>query len=84
MLARTLLQAIPTGHVPRNSLVVNGSVQVDIHKGLNDRRAGLRVISVLHNLGGIDVRVVIAGEVEFEGYVGGEVELGVWKRWMVS
>lgn len=61
----------------RHGVVVGGGVEVDVHESLGHRGAGLWVVAVGLDLGGVDVDVLAAVEVELERDVGGQVELRV-------
>jgi hypothetical protein len=52
-------------------------LRVSIHKSLRDRRARLRIVAVGQDLGGVDVLVVGAVEIELEHDAGRQVELRV-------
>ena|SRR5579864_456456 len=68
--------SIRNGDIPRHSVRISSRIEIHVHKSLRSNAAGLRIV---HGRERLEVNIVGTIDVEFDSYIRGEIEVGVYK-----
>ena len=78
------MERITVTNLPRKRIIIDRSVEIDVHESLRHHGAHLRVVAQPDDLCGVDVHVECAIEVEVENDIGRKVELRVERAGAVA